>query len=112
MSEQSSLPILSVVIPLYREGEHLASSLPEIIAVLDTLAVNYEVLLVDDGSPDNTWQAICEQRQRYTKVTGLRLSRNFGKEAALAAGLEQARGQAIVVTTSSGVDSAYVRTLA
>jgi glycosyltransferase involved in cell wall biosynthesis len=71
--------------------------LPEIIAVLDTLAVNYEVLLVDDGSPDNTWQAICEQRQRYTKVAGLRLSRNFGKEAALAAGLAQARGQAIVV---------------
>lgn len=97
MIDQPSMPTLSVVIPLYREGEHLADTLPEIIAVLDQLAVNYEVLLVDDGSPDNTWLAICKQRQHYPQVTGLRLSRNFGKEAALAAGLENALGQAIVV---------------
>lgn len=96
MSEYSS-PILSVVIPLYREGGHLATTLPEIVTVLDTLDVSYEIVLVDDGSPDDTWLAIRQQRARYPHVIGVRLSRNFGKEAALAAGLEQVSGNAILV---------------
>jgi glycosyltransferase involved in cell wall biosynthesis len=90
-------PLLSVVIPLYREGVHLATTLPKIISVLDTIDVSYEVLLVDDGSPDTTWQVVSQQCATYSQVKGLRLSRNFGKEAALAAGLEQACGSAIVV---------------
>lgn len=89
--------VISIVIPLYREGAHLASTLPEIIAVLNTLNTDYEIVLVDDGSPDNTWQAMLEQRKCYPQVKGVRLSRNFGKEAALAAGLEHALGDAIVV---------------
>jgi glycosyltransferase involved in cell wall biosynthesis len=90
-------PILSVVIPLYREGTHLSSTLPEIIAVLNTLSISYEVVLVDDGSPDNTWEAMLGQRELYPQVNCARLSRNFGKEAALAAGLEHVRGDAVVV---------------
>ncbi|MGI0013052.1 MAG: glycosyltransferase, partial [Nitrososphaera sp.] len=86
MTEILSCPVISVVIPLYREGAHLASTLPEIIAVLSTLNTPYEIVLVDDGSPDNTWQAMLEQREQYPQVNCARLSRNFGKEAALAAG--------------------------
>lgn len=97
MTEILSCPVISVVIPLYREGAHLASTLPEIIAVLSTLNTPYEIVLVDDGSPDNTWQAMLEQREQYPQVNCARLSRNFGKEAALAAGLEYARGNAVVV---------------
>ena len=88
---------LSVIVPLYRESLHLADTLTEIILTLDTLATDYEVILVDDGSPDDTWRAIMEQCKHYPSVKGIRLSRNFGKEAALAAGLEHADGSAIIV---------------
>lgn len=90
-------PVVSVVIPLYREGAHLPVTMPEIMAVLRSLGVSYEVVLVDDGSPDDTWQAILRLRVLFPQVRGLRLSRNYGKEAALAAGLEQVRGSAVVV---------------
>ena len=94
---QQWLHTLSVVVPLYRESLHLADTLKEIILILDTLDTGYEVILVDDGSPDDTWQVIVEQCIHYSSVKGIRLSRNFGKEAALAAGLEHAIGSAIVV---------------
>nr|WP_315488474.1 glycosyltransferase family 2 protein [uncultured Rhodoferax sp.] len=89
--------MLSIVIPLYREGMHLVATLKETLASLDTLGMAYELILVDDGSPDNTWQVIADQSQLFPAIKGIRLSRNFGKEAALAAGLEQATGDAIVV---------------
>ena len=89
--------MLSIVIPLYREGMHLVATLKETLASLDTLDMAYELILVDDGSPDNTWGVIADQSQRFPAIKGIRLSRNFGKEAALAAGLEQATGDAIVV---------------
>ncbi|MEH6462207.1 glycosyltransferase family 2 protein [Chitinimonas sp. JJ19] len=88
---------LSVVIPLYREGVHLGDTVKEISQVLEGLETRYELILVDDGSPDDTWQAILTQAKHNPAIKGLRLSRNFGKEAALAAGLEQASGKAIVV---------------
>lgn len=98
MSETQQQPhTLSVVIPLYRESLHLADTLKEITRVLDTLDTGYEVILVDDGSPDDTWQSIMGQCKHYASVKGIRLSRNFGKEAALAAGLEHAGGSVVVV---------------
>lgn len=90
-------PVLSVVIPVYREGAHLAETCSKIVSVLDAINVSYEIVLVDDGSPDDTWQEVCRLRSKWPLVRGVRLSRNFGKEAALAAGLEEARGSAIVV---------------
>lgn len=93
----SPLPALSVVVPLYREGLHLATTVRALVEVLGTLDLGYEVILVDDGSSDDTWTVIADQSRLLPCVTGIRLSRNFGKEAALAAGLEQARGDAIVV---------------
>ncbi len=89
--------LLSVVVPLYREGLHLAASVRQIVQALDSLGMDYEVILVDDGSADDTWQVITDQSRCFPAIKGIRLSRNFGKEAALAAGLEQARGDAIVV---------------
>jgi glycosyltransferase involved in cell wall biosynthesis len=90
-------PTLSVVVPLYREGQHLAATVSEVIRVLSALDMGYELILVDDGSADDTWQVIADQSRLFPAIRGFRLSRNFGKEAALAAGLEQARGDAIVV---------------
>jgi len=76
---------------------HLSVTIEEIIGVLKSLVESFEIVLVDDGSPDDTWGAILEQKKRFDQIQGIRLSRNFGKEAALAAGLEYARGSAILV---------------
>lgn len=89
--------LVSLVIPLYREGAHLADTLGQIVAVLDGLGQPHELVLVDDGSPDDTWPAIQRFAAGHPAVRALRLSRNFGKEAALAAGLQQARGNPVVV---------------
>jgi glycosyltransferase involved in cell wall biosynthesis len=89
--------LLSIVIPLYREGASLANTLRETAQAIDALDFRYEVILVDDGSPDNTWQVVVAQCQLDSHLKGIRLSRNFGKEAALAAGLEHACGNAIIV---------------
>jgi glycosyltransferase involved in cell wall biosynthesis len=70
-------------------------------AVLRDEGLSYEILLVDDGSRDDTWARICEQCQRNSHVRGLSLSRNFGQQAALFAGLHHARGQAIVAWTAT-----------
>ncbi len=88
---------LSLVIPLYREAAHLDATLPQIVAVLESLGRPWELVLVDDGSPDDTWGAIERQCAAHPGIRGLRLSRNFGKEAALAAGLEHARGNPVVL---------------
>lgn len=97
MPETPQQPILSVVIPLYRESAHLSRTMKEIVGVLTSTGLPFEIVLVDDGSPDDTWGAILDQKKQFEQIQGVRLSRNFGKESALAAGLEIARGNAILV---------------
>lgn len=97
MTESPQQPILSVIIPLYRESAHLSRSMKEIVGVLKSTGLPFEIVLVDDGSPDDTWGAILDQKKQFEQIQGVRLSRNFGKESALAAGLEIARGNAILV---------------
>lgn len=89
--------LLSLVVPLYNEAAHLETTLPVILGHLDALGCGYEVVLVDDGSPDGTWQTICLLGERHAVVRGVRLSRNFGKEGAVSAGLRYARGQVVAV---------------
>ena len=57
----------------------------------------FEIVVIDDGSTDNTWAVIREVSTRDPRIVGLRLSRNFGKESAMAAGLTSCRGQAVIV---------------
>lgn len=97
MPSLSDLPTLSVVIPVYGEGPNLDRLLTELERQLTAIGERYELVFVDDGSTDDTWQVLTAARQRYPDLRALRLSRNFGKEAALCAGLEAARGQAVVV---------------
>lgn len=87
----------SIVIPLYREATHLAATLQQIVSVVESLDRDYEIILVDDGSPDDTWFVIQQQCAANPSLRGLRLSRNFGKESALAAGLEQASGNPVLL---------------
>jgi polyisoprenyl-phosphate glycosyltransferase len=93
---------VSVIIPVYREGSHLHSVLTAVRAALANARVSYEIVLVDDGSPDDTWDVICSEAESSQGVRALRLSRNFGKESALCAGLERASGDAVIVMDGDG----------
>lgn len=89
--------LLSVVIPVYQEGSHIRSSIKVIEDVLIKNHIIYEFVLVDDGSKDNTWSELRSLAKDNSNIIILRLSRNFGKESALCAGLEYAKGQMILV---------------
>lgn len=89
--------LLSVVIPVYQEGGHIKDSIKVIEKVLIDNNILYEFILVDDGSLDNTWSELISLAQGNDRITTIRLSRNFGKESALCAGLEYASGDMVLV---------------
>jgi polyisoprenyl-phosphate glycosyltransferase len=97
-----STRLVSVVIPLYKEGSHLGAFLSDLKSALDQTRHPFEIVLVDDGSPDDTWERIKDEARTLPNLRALRLSRNFGKELALCAGLERARGDAVVVMDGDG----------
>lgn len=86
---------LSVVVPVRNEERQIAAFIGEMSGILG--ATRFEILFVDDGSTDATWAAVASARAQDARVGGVRLSRNFGKEAALWAGIEAARGDAVLV---------------
>ena len=88
---------LTVVVPAFNESSVLETFHARLGAVLAALPLECGVLYVDDGSSDNTWELIKSLRTEGIQVGGLRLSRNFGKEAALTAGLDKADADAVVV---------------
>ncbi len=88
---------LCVVVPAYNEGESLREFHARLAAVLDKLDLQCEVLYIDDGSRDDTYAVMCSLRDSDARVSTLKLSRNFGKELALTAGLDAADADAIVV---------------
>jgi glycosyltransferase involved in cell wall biosynthesis len=90
------LPVLSLVIPVYNEKESLAALYAEIAAVEKRANLNLEVIFVDDGSNDGSWQVIAGLAQAHGQVHGIRLRRNFGKAAALSAGFRLAHGDLII----------------
>src|SRR5438034_4342718 len=89
-------PEISVVIPVHCEAEILPTALQSVRDVLRGVGVSYELVVVDDGSTDSTWQIIGNFAGQEPALRALRLSRRFGKEAALRAGLETARGEAVI----------------
>lgn len=91
---------LSIVIPVYQEESHISSSIRVIEQVLITNEINYEFILVDDGSKDGTWREIRIMAENNPRIISIRLSRNFGKESALCAGLEYAEGDMVLVMDS------------
>lgn len=89
--------LLSVVIPAYNEEASVPLAARTIGALLDGAGIPHELLFVDDGSRDKTWDAIQARAAAQPQVRGVRFSRNFGKEAAIFAGLAQAGGDCCVV---------------
>lgn len=88
---------ISVIIPVYNEGVHISRSLCLIEEELQNITSSFEIIVIDDGSKDATWSQLVQLSQRLTRLRSFRLSRNFGKEHALCAGLEHAEGQAIII---------------
>jgi dolichol-phosphate mannosyltransferase len=95
--EPFARPLLSVVVPLYNEEECVEPLWERLRAVLEPMGSPFEVVLVDDGSRDATPALIDDLHERDERIVVVRLSRNFGHQPAITAGLEQARGQAVVV---------------
>lgn len=87
--------MLSVVIPAYHEQEMVAPAAKEIAEILKRENIDYELVFVDDGSKDRTWEEIEKAAERDPKVRGVRFSRNFGKEAAIFAGLKHTKGDCV-----------------
>lgn len=90
--------MISVVIPLYNEEKKMRENIEEIEKYLEKY--DYEMILVDDGSRDQTWQIIKEFHIENSQIKGIRFSRNFGKEIALCAGIDYAQGDAVITMDS------------
>lgn len=90
--------MLSVVIPVYNEEKKMKENITEICKYLEKY--EYEMILVDDGSRDKTWQFVKELHSQNENIKGIRFSRNFGKEIALCAGVDQTQGEAVITMDS------------
>lgn len=89
--------MLSVIIPVYNEAETLGKAAEAVKAVLGGARIDFEIIFTDDGSTDSSWQLICREHTLDSRVRGIRFSRNFGKDAALFAGLKACRGDCAAV---------------
>ena len=96
---------ISVVVPLYNEAE----SLPELAAWIDRVAresgFSYELILVDDGSSDGSWNVVEELKKQYPAIRGISFARNYGKSAALYCGFAEAEGEVVITMDADLQDS-------
>ncbi len=90
-------PEISVVVPMHNEAKGMDALFARLIPVLESLDPGFEIVCVDDGSRDGTLEALRERHGRDPRVRAVSLSRNFGKEVAIAAGLSYASGAAVVI---------------
>lgn len=90
------MPEISLVAPCFNEEEVLDIFFERVEAVLEQITPDYEVVCVDDGSSDRTYAGLLKHRERNPRIKVLRLSRNFGKDVALSAGLDHTTGRAVV----------------
>lgn len=89
-------PRISLVIPCYNEEESVDELVSEVLGVLDRHQLDGEVVLIDDGSKDRTWEKLSAQATRDPRLKLIRLRRNFGQTAAMVAGMDYARGEVII----------------
>lgn len=89
--------MLSIIIPAFNEEKMIPITAQRVSSIMKNAKINFEILFVDDGSSDGTWSAIEDVSKKYDGICGLHFSRNFGKEAAMFAGLESASGDCAVV---------------
>jgi len=93
----SETPEISIIIPAFNEGEGVERALITISSVIEAASKAWEIIVVDDGSRDNTYQRVLQSAQSDSRIKGVSFSRNFGKEAAVLAGLKYSKGRAVIV---------------
>lgn len=96
---------LSIVIPLLNEGESLNELYNWIASVMQSNSFSYELLFIDDGSTDNSWEIITALSQQDTNVKGIRFNRNYGKSQALHAGFKCVKGDVVITMDADLQDS-------
>ncbi|HUN11577.1 MAG TPA: glycosyltransferase family 2 protein [Rhabdaerophilum sp.] len=97
MSAHHFHPELSVIVPVFNEGENIEALTARLVPVLEGTVADFEILFVDDGSRDDTFERIRRAAAADPRIRAVQFSRNFGKEIALAAGLDHAHGRAVVM---------------
>jgi polyisoprenyl-phosphate glycosyltransferase len=88
---------ISVIIPAYNESDNLCHLVLLLDEILHDLVLQFELIVVDDGSVDDTWNTLKELPLKFGRLRAIRLARNFGKEAAIYAGLKMSCGSAVIV---------------
>ncbi len=96
---------ISVVVPLYNEEESLPELMEWVDRVMRQHSLSYEVIMVDDGSSDNSWQVVEQLRESYDTLRGISFSRNYGKSAALYCGFAAAEGEVVITMDADLQDS-------
>ena len=87
---------ISIVIPLYNENESLAELTKKIISEVSALNKKFEILFIDDGSTDNSFEVLSGLKKDYPAIRIIQFRKNFGKSAGLSEGFKQARGEAVI----------------
>ncbi len=91
------MSLLSIIVPAYNEEESISLATQIISSIMNEAAIPFELIFIDDGSKDQTWNNITKISSETSFVVGVRFSRNFGKESAIIAGLSKAKGDCCVV---------------
>lgn len=99
-STTNSLELISIVTPFYNEEEVVNVFFNELNNIVRNININIEFICIDDGSVDNTYIKLCNIAKKQKNVKIIRFSKNFGKECALSAGLDYAKGDAVIVIDS------------
>ena len=94
---QTPSPFISVVVPVYGCDESLPELYKRLVATLSEISSDFEMILVNDASPDDSWNQIVALTTVDSRVKGINLSRNFGQHYAITAGLDYANGHWVVV---------------
>ncbi|HAS44837.1 MAG TPA: glycosyltransferase [Microscillaceae bacterium] len=94
---EKNTPLISIVSPVYGAEKIVDLLVERIIKEVSKITENFEIILVEDGSPDNSWEAIERNCTKEKRVKGIKFSRNFGQHYAITAGLENADGQWVIV---------------
>ena len=87
---------LSIIVPLYNEDESLCELEEWVSKVLNRENLSYEIIFIDDGSTDNSWNVIKKLQAEKENIRGLKFRRNYGKSAALYSGFEAAKGDVVI----------------
>lgn len=89
-------PLISLIVPMYNEQDSIPAFFNRVLPILEDITKAYEVICVNDGSHDNTNALLSDWHKKNSRIKSLNLSRNFGKDVALSAGIDHATGQAVI----------------